>query len=67
MGSNLAEQEFPVGCLASLVTFLAMHGLDIEDMVVIDFFKPFAKKGATAKPLQSGALLVGRPTTGWFI
>ena len=38
MGSNLAEQEFPVGCLASLVTFLAMHGLDIEDMVVIDLF-----------------------------
>ena len=37
MGSNLAEQEFPVECLASLVTFLAMHGLDIEDMVVIDF------------------------------
>ena len=46
MGSNLAEQEFPVECLASLVTFLAMHGLDIEDMVVIDLFLCHSPKRA---------------------
>ena len=60
MGSNLAEQEFPVECLASLVTFLAMHGLDIEDMVVIDFFNAIHQKGRNSQTVAVLSLATPR-------